>query len=155
MPCKFPFFQCGHCYCVGCMHILVKEYSTSGPRCWIRCPICRSTTYHSEISYVNVDVAETSGEDGMDSEAMREAYEKIKGDLSTKMNAVVRALIKIQAEDPAAKTLVFSTWTDVLDILGSALAANDIGFAALHAQRKFKRNLQKFKVNNLTGYGGR
>ena len=42
---------------------------------------------------------------------------------------------------------MFSTWTDVLDILGSALADNDIAFAALHAQRKFKRNLQKFKVS--------
>ena len=56
--------------------------------------------------------------------------------------------IKIRADDPGAKTLVFSTWTDVLDILASALADNDIPFAALHAQRKFKRNLQKFKVSS-------
>ena len=55
--------------------------------------------------------------------------------------------MKIRADDPEAKTLVFSTWPDVLDILGSALADNDIAFAALHAQRKFKRNLQKFKAS--------
>ena len=31
------------------------------------------------------------------------------------------------------------------DILASALTVNDITFASLHAQGKFKRNLQKFK----------
>jgi E3 ubiquitin-protein ligase SHPRH len=45
--------QCGHCYCVECMHILIKEYSSVGTRCWVRCPTCRATTYHAEISYVN------------------------------------------------------------------------------------------------------
>ena len=74
------------------------------------------------------------------------AYEAVKGSLSTKIEAVVQTLIKIQREDPTAKSLVFSLWNDVLDILGSALMENDIQFAALHAQGKFKRNLQKFKV---------
>ena len=61
------------------------------------------------------------------------------------MEAVVKTLIKIQNDDPNAKSLVFSSWNDVLDILGSALTENDIQFATLHAQGKFKRNLQKFK----------
>lgn len=51
-----------------------------------------------------------------------------------------------QMLDPEAKALVFSTWTDVLDILASALVENDIPFAALQDQGKFKRNLEKFKV---------
>lgn len=51
--------------------------------------------------------------------------------------------------DPGAKSLVFSTWTDVLDILASALVENDIPFAALQDQGKFKRNLEKFKVTNF------
>ena len=80
------------------------------------------------------------------SEEDLEAYESVKGSLSTKMEAVVKTLIKIQNDDPTAKCLVFSTWNDVLDILGTALIQNDIQFAALHAQGKFKRNLQKFKV---------
>ena len=61
------------------------------------------------------------------------------------MEAVVKTLIKIQNDDPKAKSLVFSSWNDVLDILGSALTENDIQFATLNAQGKFKRNLQKFK----------
>ena len=62
-----------------------------------------------------------------------------------------RCLLRIRAEDEAAKTLVFSTWPDVLDILASALDENSIAYAALHrntstTQNKFKRNIQKFKV---------
>ena len=54
-------------------------------------------------------------------------------------------MIKIQTLDPNAKSLVFSTWNGVLDILGEALDQNDIHYAALQSQGKFKRNLQKFK----------
>ena len=62
-----------------------------------------------------------------------------------------RCLLRIRTEDEAAKTLVFSTWPDVLDILASALDENSIPYAALHrntstTQNKFKRNIQKFKV---------
>ena len=69
-----------------------------------------------------------------------------------------RCLLRIRAEDEAAKTLVFSTWPDVLDILASALDENSIAYAALHrntstTQNKFKRNIQKFKVETrLTFY---
>ena len=76
-------------------------------------------------------------------------YEEVKGSLSTKMTAIIRTLIKIQSDEPEAKILVFSTWSDVLDILCSALGENHIQYAALHATHKgkFKRNLQKFKVS--------
>ena len=62
-----------------------------------------------------------------------------------------RCLLRIRTEDESAKTLVFSTWPDVLDILASALDENSIPYAALHrntstTQNKFKRNIQKFKV---------
>ena len=63
------------------------------------------------------------------------------------MEAVVKTLLRIQVESPGAKALVFSTWTDVLDILATALDDNNINYAALHTQGKFKRNLQKFKVS--------
>lgn len=81
-----------------------------------------------------------------DAEETRKAYEAIKGSWSTKIRSVVSQLLKIQAIDPEAKSLVFSTWPEVLDILSTALTENNINFATLHAQGKFKRNLEKFKV---------
>ena len=66
-------FQCGHCYCVDCMGILLSERDPGaawaasaasahpgtanagqrGVRMFVRCPTCRCTTKHSEISYVD------------------------------------------------------------------------------------------------------
>ena len=99
-------------------------------------------TFHSEVSYVK-----TKKEEDDDTTKDEEMYKQIKGSLSTKIEAVVKTLIKIQTLDPNAKSLVFSTWNGVLDILGDALDQNDIHYADLHCpqQGKFKRNLQKFK----------
>ena len=100
-----------------------------------------SLTFHSEVSYVK-----TKKEEDNESKEDEELYRQIKGSLSTKVEAVVKTLIKIQTLDPNAKSLVFSTWNGVLEILGEALDQNDIHYAALQAQQgKFKRNLQKFK----------
>ena len=98
----------------------------------------RTVTAHAEISYVSTKVEE------------EEELEAVRGRHSTKVEAVLRCLLRIRAEDEEAKTLVFSTWPDVLDILASALEENNIPYAALHknvtaTQNKYKRNIQKFK----------
>ena len=98
----------------------------------------RTVTAHAEISYVSTKVVE------------EEELEAVQGSHSTKVEAVLRCLLRIRAEDDEAKTLVFSTWPDVLDILASALEENNIPYAALHknvtaTQNKYKRNIQKFK----------
>ena len=86
------------------------EYSSGKS---VKCAICRNLTHQAEISYVNTKVDHKSEEDSR-------AYEAVKGSLSTKMEAVVKTIIKIQNDDPSAKSLVFSTWNDVLDILGQS-----------------------------------
>ncbi|TRY78378.1 hypothetical protein TCAL_01692 [Tigriopus californicus] len=140
---QWSVLQCGHCYCVECIRVLIEKYSNSNiqsaHRRSLKCPICRNITVHGEISYVKTRKEEVN------SEEEKQALEQVKGSLSTKMEAVVRAIMAIQAEDPNSKSLVFSTWTDVLDILGTALTENSIPFASLHSNVKFKRNLQKFK----------
>ena len=70
----------------------------------------------------------------------------------SQVEAVIKCLVKIRSDDEDAKSLVFSTWPDVLDILAAALDENDIAYASLHnnaatTQNKFKRNIQRFKVN--------
>ena len=67
----------------------------------------------------------------------------------------MKSLVKIRSDDEDAKSLVFSTWPDVLDILAAALDENDIPYASLHnnaatTQNKFKRNIQRFKVNSYS-----
>ena len=72
----------------------------------------------------------------------------VRGSLSTKVESVVKTLLKIQRLAPTAKSLVFSTWNGILDIIGEALDENEIHYASLASTggKNFKRNLQKFKV---------
>ena len=75
----------------------------------------------------------------------------VRGSLSTKVESVVKTLLKIQRLDPTAKSLVFSTWNGILDIIGEALDENEIHHASLATTggKNFKRNLQKFKVHTV------
>jgi len=134
---QWSVLQCGHCYCVECIRILIDEYSTGKST---KCAVCRSLTSHAEISYVS-----TKNE-----HEEEYAIEDVKGSHSTKVEAVLKSLVKIRSDDEDAKSLVFSTWPDVLDILAAALDENDIPYASLHnnaatTQNKFKRSIQRFK----------
>uniref|UniRef100_A0A673KBQ7 SNF2 histone linker PHD RING helicase n=1 Tax=Sinocyclocheilus rhinocerous TaxID=307959 RepID=A0A673KBQ7_9TELE len=61
------------------------------------------------------------------------------------VEAVVRVLKKIQMTDPGAKSLVFSTWQGVLDIIAKALFNNNMEFAQINGIHKFQENLSAFK----------
>jgi E3 ubiquitin-protein ligase SHPRH len=48
------------------------------------------------------------------------------GSIGSKMEAIVRVLKSIDARFPGAKSLVFSQWTEVLEIVSSALTSNRV-----------------------------
>nr|XP_032829241.1 E3 ubiquitin-protein ligase SHPRH-like [Petromyzon marinus]XP_032829242.1 E3 ubiquitin-protein ligase SHPRH-like [Petromyzon marinus]XP_032829243.1 E3 ubiquitin-protein ligase SHPRH-like [Petromyzon marinus] len=126
--------QCGHCFCNECTAIQMAQYSVGSQRSAIRCAVCRHTTLHHEVSYVS-----TVG-DGDQADDVT-----VKGSHSTKVEAVIRELMKIHMSDPEAKSLVFSTWQDVLDIIGKALKKNGIYFAQINGIHRFQENLSAFK----------
>uniref|UniRef100_A0A8B9PF67 E3 ubiquitin-protein ligase SHPRH n=1 Tax=Apteryx owenii TaxID=8824 RepID=A0A8B9PF67_APTOW len=95
---QWAVLTCGHCFCNECIAIIIEQYSVGTRRSSIKCAICRQTTSHKEISYVFT--AET---------ANQEDDIPVKGSHSTKVEAVVRTLKRIQFKDPGAKSLVFST----------------------------------------------
>ncbi|XP_043924742.1 E3 ubiquitin-protein ligase SHPRH [Protopterus annectens] len=133
---QWAVLTCGHCFCNECVAIMVEQYSVGMRRSSIKCAICRQTTSHKEISYVFT--AET---------ADMEEDVPVKGSHSTKVEAVVRTLKKIQLKDPGAKALVFSTWQDVLDIISNALTENNMEFAQINGIHKFQENLCMFKYD--------
>ncbi|KAK1338088.1 hypothetical protein QTO34_001198 [Cnephaeus nilssonii] len=100
----------------------------------IKCAICRQNTSHKEISYVFTS-----------EKASQEEDIPVKGSHSTKVEAVVRTLMRIQLRDPEAKALVFSTWQDVLDIISKALTDNNMEFAQISRVKTFQENLSAFK----------
>ncbi|XP_067099259.1 E3 ubiquitin-protein ligase SHPRH isoform X1 [Osmerus mordax] len=131
---EWAVLTCGHCFCNECIAIIVEQYSLGSRRRSIKCAICRQTTSHAEISYVFTTQAADRGQDI-----------PVKGSHSTKVEAVVRTLKKIQLTDPGAKCLVFSTWQSVLDIIAKALFDNNMEFSQINGIHKFQENLCSFK----------
>ncbi|KAM8947387.1 E3 ubiquitin-protein ligase SHPRH [Pelodytes ibericus] len=133
---QWAVLTCGHCFCNECVAIIIDQYSVGTRRSAIKCAICRQTTSHKEISYVFT--SET---------ANQEKDIPVKGSHSTKVEAVVRTLMRIQFRDPGAKALVFSTWQDVLDIIAKALQDNSLVFSQINGIQKFQENLSAFKYD--------
>ncbi|XP_034531577.1 E3 ubiquitin-protein ligase SHPRH [Notolabrus celidotus] len=131
---EWAVLTCGHCFCNECIAIIVEQYSVGSRRRAIKCAICRQTTSHTEISYVFTTQSSSQDQDI-----------PVKGSHSTKVEAVVRTLKKIQVTDPGAKCLVFSTWLCVLDIIAKALFDNSMEFSQINGIHKFQENLCAFK----------
>ncbi|XP_055288885.1 E3 ubiquitin-protein ligase SHPRH isoform X3 [Moschus berezovskii] len=133
---QWAVLTCGHCFCNECISIIIEQYSVGSHRSSIKCAICRQTTSHKEISYVFTS-----------EKASQEEDIPVKGSHSTKVEAVVRTLMRIQLRDPGAKALVFSTWQDVLDIISKALTDNNMEFAQISRVKTFQENLSAFKYD--------
>ncbi|XP_063040312.1 E3 ubiquitin-protein ligase SHPRH isoform X2 [Engraulis encrasicolus] len=131
---EWAVLTCGHCFCNECITIIMEQYSVGSRRRAIKCAICRQTTSHTDISYVFTAQNSADGDDI-----------PIKGSHSTKVEAVVRVLKKIQMTDPGAKSLVFSTWQGVLDIIAKALFDNNMEFSQINGIQMFQKNLCAFK----------
>ncbi|XP_077395210.1 E3 ubiquitin-protein ligase SHPRH isoform X2 [Festucalex cinctus] len=131
---EWAVLTCGHCFCNQCIAIILEQYSMGSRRRAINCAICRQTTSHAEISYVFTAQVSSQDQDV-----------PVKGSHSTKVEAVVRTLKKIQVSDPGAKCLVFSTWQSVLDIIAKALFDNNMEFSQINGIQKFQENLSSFK----------
>ncbi|XP_031496910.1 uncharacterized protein LOC116262040 isoform X1 [Nymphaea colorata] len=130
-------FQCGHVTCCQCLiamteHAFVLHGKTQ--RKWVMCPKCREHTHYENIAYVDDD--------------RNQAYDAvhIEGSYGTKViGAVTKKIMWILSTDPQAKILVFSSWNDVLDVLGHSLDANGITYVRMKGGRKSHTALKEFR----------
>ncbi|XP_014677049.1 PREDICTED: E3 ubiquitin-protein ligase SHPRH-like [Priapulus caudatus] len=139
---EWSVLPCAHCYCEGCMRVLVEQHSFGGQRRSTRCPVCREPAEHSHISHVGVGRSHPSRYGGGE-------VIPIKGSHSTKVEAIVRCLMNIQREDASAKSLVFSAVSRCSCVtiakrrveheLDKPLRENNITHRMLHANNKFQR----------------
>ena len=61
------------------------------------------------------------------------------------VEAVVRRVMWLTSQDQTAKVLVFSTWQDVLDLVGHALSTNQHRFAHPRGPAGFKSAIASFR----------
>ncbi|XP_033107047.1 E3 ubiquitin-protein ligase SHPRH-like [Anneissia japonica] len=138
LGCQWTVLQCGHCFCHECMAVLIKGYSSVGRRKSLRCPTCRTSTYVEDISYVSTQLS---------AQDLEENGVRVRGGHSTKVEAVIRTLLNIQMKEPGVKSIVFSTWTDVLEVIARGLRDNNIEYRSIQygGHPRFQAKLMDFK----------
>lgn len=102
----------------------------------IQCSVCRNKQKYQEISYIKAGNTVTN-----------EDCIKIKGNYSTKIEAVIKLLLELKNEDPNVKVLLFSSWASVLKCLKEALEMNDIS-CELALNSKLEARIENFKVGD-------
>ncbi|XP_074033441.1 E3 ubiquitin-protein ligase SHPRH isoform X2 [Leptinotarsa decemlineata] len=128
---------CGHSYCLECIQVLLEQ--TSGDH--IQCSVCRNKQKYEEISYIKAGNTVTD-----------EDCKKIKGNYSTKIEAVIKLLTDLREEHPDVKVLLFSSWITVLKCLRSALQCNSITCELLSQGGNVEAKIKNFKdpTKNIT-----
>jgi len=132
-------FPCGHFLCDECVLLLINSKKTQDG---FKCPSCRALVNKEELSFV---MEEASHNDFDTIEFHREI--PVKGSYGTKMEAVIRQLILLSRNeiDTPSKTLVFSEWNDVLEVLSRALRDNAIPFCRVTNKASFHKTIDTFK----------
>jgi E3 ubiquitin-protein ligase SHPRH len=146
---------CGHVFCIECTNRLTETQTECRcENCLIRnglnrrnvqCAMCREVSRCDEIHLVgnkptinnNTDTTNT-----LDSEF------ELKGDSnSTKIEGIVKCIMKIIRENPQEKCLVFSSYSNMLDLIQESLKTNSINHRYLKEGINSNKNLIDFKTD--------
>ncbi|KAH7301453.1 hypothetical protein KP509_23G027500 [Ceratopteris richardii] len=146
-------FPCGHLLCCKClMPVADIETPSEVERKRIACPSCRHRTSMENIAFIDNGLGERSyslsHNNKENCRSDEESFVSVNGSYGTKMEAVVRRILRVQAADPSSRFLVFSTWNDVLDVVGHSLSANNVGFLRAKGGRHLSTIIRKFKARD-------
>ncbi|CAH0562699.1 unnamed protein product [Brassicogethes aeneus] len=121
---------CGHSYCLECIQLQLEKVVGK----YLLCSICRQKFNLSDISYIKagdtVDKIDTI---------------EIKGNYSTKIDAVVKLLIRLKNKTPDVKVLIFSSWLDNIKIIQEALNTNHILNELISSTTTLEEKVKHFK----------
>ncbi|XP_044258765.1 E3 ubiquitin-protein ligase SHPRH [Tribolium madens] len=129
---QWSILSCGHCYCLECIQLLIDQTRSHH----VQCSVCRSYHLISEISYIKPGEQQTAPES-----------EKIAGNYSTKVESIVRLILKLKLEDEDVKILLFSSWIPVLSYIREALTKNSVT-SELITSGNLEKQIEKFKDVN-------
>ena len=119
------FLPCGHLYCEYCITAWLQRHNN--------CPTCHTeVTLESALrtSFPDKDETLHDYDPALDRDIV------VKGNYSSKISAVVRWIVALKQNEPEAKSLIFSQWDKILDIICEALDVNDIRHVRLDSQGK-------------------
>lgn len=124
---------CGHYYCKNC----TAAIQAAGY--FARCPECRtriSSTFRVPLSSSQV---QTHKEDA------QHAQIRVVGNWMSKIEGLVRRIVRLRQTTPEEKSLVFSQYPDALKLVGKALSVNNIAWVELKGGSKASTAVRDFE----------
>ncbi|KAL0047258.1 hypothetical protein WJX82_010979 [Trebouxia sp. C0006] len=124
---------CGHYYCENCTAAI---RAAACPRC----PECRtriSSTFRVPLSSAQT---QTHKEDA------QHAQVKVVGNWMSKIEGLIRRIVRLRQVAPEEKSLVFSQYPDALKLVGKALNVNNISWVELKGGSKASAAIREFET---------
>ena len=145
---------CAHEFCKECISIWMTEHRS--------CPMCKKALRSSDLHNITYKprqmeaqeeqqsaspssyASESSSRNSIYSSISEEALDEIKiidlpSSWGSKIDSIARHLLYLRANEPGAKTVLFSQYRDFLDVLGNALERCKVGFSEIRAKNGIKR----------------
>ena len=135
---ELTMFPCGHCFCQRCAEHLA-----------LQCAVCRHRARNAQQLF-RVTLSE-----GMSASRQQDPTfwggaavdaTAVIGSWGTKIEALLRRVLRLRAEAPEQKSLIFSQFPEALKLVGRALHVNGVGHVMLSGTRKACRTIiQQFE----------
>jgi E3 ubiquitin-protein ligase SHPRH len=114
--------RCGHVFHDHCLTAWLVKHR--------RCPVCNQDVTPDSLNMISLSM-ETSNHSEDPIEEMT-----LVGSYGTKIDRIIKHLKYLRKKDPGCKSIIFSQWDQVLDIVGTGLKVNGLSFVSLSTQKK-------------------
>ncbi len=121
---------CAHSFHPTCVDRLFSKFGKASIRCPMRC----------EVMVSRADVLHASNKNTEDRSKMSR---EIKGDWGTKVNRLMKDVI--DAVRDGDKSVIFSQWDEMLNVVAEALGANQILFIRPRSGKLFGEDITRFR----------
>ena len=124
---------CGHSFHPTCLDRLFNRFGKASIRCPMRC----------EMMVSRAEVLQASNKN---SKVRSNISREIKGDWGTKVNRLMKDVVDaVRAGD---KSVIFSQWDEMMNIVAEALGANQIFFIRPQSGKRFGEDVKRFRSSD-------
>ncbi|XJO72122.1 hypothetical protein BDV3_001515 [Batrachochytrium dendrobatidis] len=149
---------CLHVICLPCVEDMIEKRSAKGEE-GVVCPMCRQSCAESELMKI-LETQQNANTTSHRLFASKDAplhagstirLQSIKSIPSKKLNTLTNDLLTLQKSDPKIKSVVFSQWTRMLDLVEISMREHGINFVRMDgslSQKNREKVLHTFKTDD-------
>ncbi|KAG3196782.1 hypothetical protein PC128_g7357 [Phytophthora cactorum] len=150
---KFPqrraILPCAHVFCTKCISNL--KGGRQHARKNIRCPTCRRVCHVDSVAVVIEGLASESTSSNSEDPCQSEAISKVPSQpapesLGSKLDALLARVEMLRQENPSVKCLLFSQWSQMLELVVQALRRVGVRCFMYGAKRHLPKLLAQFQA---------